>query len=360
MKSLEVLYQRPAPLGPDPIALPTPRAISVVGKGPLFWQLPGVPAYAGKLPPALLEAEGGMDPFSNDNNVELPAGSVRFVSFDRTVNDSKASKDSMAFEASITDQDGAVWKIVQTRLAPISPDPVGDPWYGGLAIDTLEHGDTHRGHPGEPKTLCAMCSWGWGDVWKNGIKVASSAPLHVMLSSDAHDDANGFQYYGYDVSTRPVREVHVVVDPSANLPSPGGYLHVMFENAEVTRGTPEEIAAKAPKLQPAIPDVTLNAVPHLQWGATAIKLTAGQPVRLILNNLDPASFHAFVVRASSGPVQVPLPQGEQWTTSLVFDQPGEYEYWCPVSNHRNRGMYGRFIVTASVPGGTEGPPGRKR
>ncbi|MBA3659257.1 MAG: hypothetical protein H0W67_06635 [Gemmatimonadales bacterium] len=37
----------------------------------------------------------------------------------------------------------------------------------------------------------------------------------------------------------------------------------------------------------------------------------------------------------------PLPQGEEWTTTLAFDQPGEYEYWCPISNHRNRGMYGR-------------------
>ena len=360
MKALEVLYQRPSPAGPAPVERKTPRAIMAEGKGPIFSQLPGVPAYASKYPPELLEAQGGKDLFSNDNNVELTEGTVRFVSFDRTVNDSKLSKDSMAFDASFTDHEGAKWRIVQTRLATVSPDPVNDPWYGGLAIDTLLHGDTHRSEPGEPKTMCAMCSWGWADIWKNGAKVTSSALLHVMLSSDAHDEKNGFKYIGYDVTDQPVREVHIVVKPGSDVPAPGGYLHVMFENSVVTRGTPEEIVAKAPKLQPDIPTVTLNAVPHLQWGATEIKLEAGKPVRLILNNLDPASFHVFLSRTSGGPVQVPLPQGEQWTTTVVFDQPGEYEYWCPISNHRNRGMYGRFIVTESVPGGTEGPPGGKK
>ncbi len=141
-QSLDVLYSRPSPMGPPPIQREQPRAIMVAGKGPIFSQLPGVPAFAEKYPAELLEAEGGQDLFSNDNNVELPKGTVRFVSFDRTVNDSKLSKDSMAFEATITDHEGAEWRIVQTRLAPISPDPVNDPWYGGLAIDTLEHGNT--------------------------------------------------------------------------------------------------------------------------------------------------------------------------------------------------------------------------
>ncbi len=357
LQTLDVLYKRPSPMGPKPIPRDPPAAILVVGKGPLFWQLPGKPAFAEKYPPELLEAEGGMSMFSDDNNVELPKGEVQFASFDRTLNDSKLSQDSMAFEASITDHEGNVWDIVQTRVAPVTPDPVGDPWYGSLAIDTLEHGDTHRGHPGEAKTLCAMCSWGWADVWKNGRRVATSAPLHVMLSSDAHDEANGFKYYGYDVSDRPIREVHVVIDPSANLPAPGGYLHVMFENAEVTRGTPDEIAKKAAGRFPSFPDVVINAVPHLQWSETAVEVPVGRRVRLILNNMDPSSFHAFKIRSPEGDVLVPLEQGSQWTTTLAFDQPGEYEFWCPVSNHRNRGMYGRILAGESVPGGTEGPPG---
>jgi hypothetical protein len=56
---------------------------------------------------------------------------------------------------------------------------------------------------------------------------------------------------------------------------------------------------------------------------------------------------------------VPLPQGEQWTNMMTFDQPGEYQFYCPVMNHRGKGMYGRIIVTESLPGGTVGPPGEK-
>ncbi|MFN2433388.1 MAG: hypothetical protein ABR599_11355 [Gemmatimonadota bacterium] len=357
METLRVLYQRPSPMGPKPIAREPGAAILVEGKGPIFSQLPGKPAFADKYPPELLEATGAMDLFSNDNNVALPAGEVRFVAFDRTLNDSKLSQDSMAFHAKITDHEGSVWEIVQTRLAPVSPDPAGDPWYGGLAIDTTEHGTAHRGHPGEPQNVCAMCSWGWADIWKNGAKVAFSAPLHVMLSSDAHDEANDFKYFSYDVRQNPIREVHVLVDPSANLPAPGGYLHVMFENAEFTRGTPDEIAEQAEGQFPSWTDVTLNAVPALRWSDTKIDLPAGKTVRLILNNMDPSSFHAFKLRSPEGEVFIPLPQGDQWTTTLAFDQPGEYEYWCPVSNHRDRGMYGRIVVSEGVPGGTEGPPG---
>jgi heme/copper-type cytochrome/quinol oxidase subunit 2 len=291
------------------------------------------------------------------NIAELPRGEVRFAAVDRTENDTKLSDDFMEFAASFTDEEGNEWEIVQLALAPFSSNPVMDPWYGGVAIDITEHGQTMRGHPAEPLVNCAMCSWGWADAWKNGQKVASSALLHVMLSSDVHDDANGFRYACYDCTDQPVREIHVVVMPEANLPTPGGFLHVMWEDAEITRGAPEEIEAQAAEFAPDLPTLELNAVPYLRWSDTTINLEVGQPVRLVLTNGDPSAGHAFEMTTPQGRVHVPLPQGSTWATSLVFDQPGEYEFRCPVGNHEHRGMYGRIVVSAGVPGGTEGPPG---
>src|SRR5690606_13719063 len=109
----------------------------------------------------------------------------------------------------------------------------------GLVIDTLYHGDTGDGTPAEPRVRCMLCSWGWADVYKNGERVASSAPLHVMLTSDTRGD--DFRYQCYECEEQPVREVHVIVAPSAHLPSEGGFLHVMWEDAQWNIGTPEEI-----------------------------------------------------------------------------------------------------------------------
>jgi hypothetical protein len=143
----------------------------------------------------------------------------------------------------------------------------------------------------------------------------------------------------------------------ANLPTPGGFLHVMWHESEFQRAEPAAMEANPPVRLPDYRTVTLDAVNHLQWSDTRIDLRVREPVRLVLNNMDPASFHGFHVSTPQGVVEVPLEQGSQWVTSLVFDQPGEYEFWCPVANHRGRGMYGRFVVAEGVPGGTEGPPG---
>lgn len=356
MQALDVLYDRPSPMGPRPVARKPAAGIYVIGRGPIVAARPGPTVFANKVPRELAVAGGPESMFSN-NMVVFPRGDVRFVSFDRTVNDTKMSQDSMEFAASFTDEEGNDWRIVQFRLATLSPDPVMDPWYGGVAIDTTEHGQTMRGHPAQPEALCAMCSWGWADVWKNGAKVASSALLHVMVTNDVRDDANGFRYACYDCKKQPMREIHVVIMPEANLPTPGGFLHVMWENSEITRGSPDEIGKKAAGQFTTFPTVQLDAMLGLRWSRTELEVPPGQRVRLVLNNMDPASFHAFKIHSPEGDVLIPLPQGSQWVTTLAFDQPGEYEFWCPVSEHREKGMYGRVVVGEGVPGGTEGPPG---
>lgn len=260
-------------------------------------------------------------------------------------------------------------------------------------MDVRYHGQTGNGTPAEPLVNCAMCSWGWADVYKNGKRVASSALLHLMVTSDTRNDRDGFNYYGYDSTKRPVREVHLLIPASAHLPSPGGFLHVMWENAEITRGSPEEIKARAAGLEQNIPTIELSAVPYLKWDRKEIHVKAGQKYRLIVHNNDPSSFHQFNMHArpesgghgakslrheegmtagrtgalwkpgeehqghGGGDPPAPrnvfltLPQGATWATMVEFEKPGEYPFMCPVSNHYRRGMEGKFIVSADGKGG---------
>ena len=394
--ALDVLYERPSPKGPPAIALQSPRAVYVTGKSPVIQVLPGPAAFPDKIPERLKTMMAGEIPFSN-NVQRLPRGEIRLVSFDYTMNDTKLSRDSMAVEISFTDHEGAAWRIEQAMLAPLSPNPVAEPWFGGVVIDTLYHGDTGNGTPAVPLVRCTLCSWGWADVYKDDKRVASSAPLHIMVTSDTRDDDNDFAYACYDCTANPVREVHVVVHPSAYLPSPGGFLHVMWANADVRRGTPQEVRAIAPQLAEDVPTIELVAAPYLTWDRKEIRVTAGQKYRLIVHNQDPSSFHQFSLHSHPedgepqllgqdvrheegmtsgriGPLWKPgdaghgggqhaddppgpenvffgLPQGSTWATMIMFEEPGEYPFMCPVSNHYRRGMEGKFIVTQSGQGG---------
>lgn len=383
--ALDVLYERPSPRGPEAIPIDEPRGIVIEGAGPVVQALPGPPAFPDRIPARLKAVSPEQIPFSN-NVRELSGGTFRAVAYDRTANDTKLSEDSMEAEISFTDQAGDQWRIEQAELAPLSPNPVAEPWFGGVVIDTPYHGQTGNGTPAEPQVRCMLCSWGWADVYKNGERVASSAPLHVMLTSDTRGD--DFTYACYDCEDHPIRQVHVVVAPSAALPSPGGFLHVMWENAEWTVGSPDEIERSAPDLQEEVPTIELNAAPYLKWDRQEIEVEAGRKYRLVVHNQDPSSFHQFNLHSEPvkageeqereadarheegmtsggiGPLLTPegerpaedpspsapknvffsLPQGSTWATFVQFDEPGEYEFMCPVGNHYRRGMEGKFIV----------------
>jgi uncharacterized cupredoxin-like copper-binding protein len=399
--TLDVWYQRPSPKGPPPIPVAQPKAIYAVGKGPVVQILPGPTPFQDKLPDQLKTASPRDIQYS-DNTRVLPRGEIRFVAVDRTANDTKLSLDSMQVEISLTDHEGNEWRVEQVTLAPISNRNVIEPWLGGVAIDTPFHGHSGIASPALPLVRCMMCSYGWADVYKNGERVASSALLHIMLTTDTRDDNNNFAYSSYDSTKNPIRQIHIDLHPLNHLPSPGGFLHVTWENSDWQVGSPEEIQAIAPKIGdgPEVPTITLAAVPYLRWDQQEIHLKAGQKYRLLVSNDDPVSIHQFHVhdeptaaghRAHGAgarhsetmtagrigklwkpgdPDQMgghkhgntkghkhgeaeaphknffPLPEGSTWATFVKFDKPGEYEYMCPVMNHARRGMRGKFIVTA--------------
>lgn len=366
-QTLAMRYAQPEPMGPPEIPRPVPAAMRVVGRGPVVQVLPGPTTFADSVPELLRIAMPPKSPFSN-NVKRLPKGSLRFVAFDRTLNDTKLSRDSMEFEATFTDPEGHEWRVLETRMAPVSPNPVGEPWLGGVGIDTIYHGTSGLGTAAEPLLNCQMCAWGWADIWRDGKRVASSAPLHVMMTSHVRDARKGYQYACYDCTTRPGGEVHLIVHPSAYLPTPGGFLHLMWENADVQRGTPDAIARLASREAPRWNDIAIDAVPYLKWNRSTVEVDAGTTYRLLITNKDPVSFHEFAVHGMKGMsgmmehhgagdgdehagkegdlphVEVALPLGALWVTTIRFDEPGEYPFMCHVMNHGMRGMVGKFVV----------------
>lgn len=349
--ALDVLYERPSPEGPPPIPVAAPKALYAEGRGPVLQVLPGELVYAEHVPQRVRVAAPKKGPFSN-NVVQLSRGDIRFIGFDRTVNDTNLSQDSLELQATFTDKQGARWRVEMTRMAPLSPDPAKDPWYGGVAIDTTLHGETGRNTPLEPKVQGALAGWGWGDVYKNDKRVGSGVLVHVMLTSDTRDRSRNWAYAGYDVTERPVTQIHLIIPPSAYLPSPGGFLHLMWQNSEVTRGTPEQVMANAPSIGPNLPTVVINAVPYLKWSQEEVRLEPGKKYRLLLNNNDPTVWHAFHLHggghggsgASAPEFVIPVKHGSPWTTTMEFPEAGRFEYGCPVMNHERRGMKGYFIV----------------
>jgi hypothetical protein len=398
--ALDVWYKRPVPSGPPPIPVEKAKAVYAVGKGPVVQILPGPAVFPDKIPEQLKTAYPKKIPYSNNTRV-LPHGEIRFMAVDRTANDTKLSLDTLQVEISVTDHEGNDWRIEQVALAPISDLLVPEPWLGGVAIDTPFHGQTGIASPALPLITCMMCSYSWADVYKNGERVASSALLHIMLSTDTRDDEKDFAYATYDSTKNPIRQIHVDLHPRNYLPAPGGFLHVTWENAEWKAGTPEEIQAIAPKIGEGeeVPTINLSAVPHLRWDQQEIHLKAGKKYRLLVHNDDPVSFHQFHFHdepmaeshGDQGPglrnnetmtagrigklwkpgdpdampghkegntkghqhgeqeaprkYLFPLPEGSTWATFVKFDKPGKYEFACPVMNHARRGMRGKFVVT---------------
>lgn len=390
---LDMLYERPSGRAPAAIARPEPRAVFAEATGAPLRVLPATMPFIDSVPAMMRTALPPRGPFS-DRVERTRAGSVRLLAVDRTLNDTPASRDSMQVEVRFTDSDSSEWRIVQAGLASLSPNPVGEPWLGGVAAGVEYHGTSGRGTAAMPRVWCEMCSWGWADVWRDGARIASGVPLHLMVTSATRGEPGaGGTYTCYDCTENPVRELHLMIPPSAGLPTPGGFLHLLWPEADVREDRPAALTASTEPVGEPWPVIRLRAVPYLEWSDTVIQVEAGQRYTLILDNQDPTAHHVFHLHgggeghghegggqegqarqeqqaghehgghgrgegsrserpahglpAFEGEIRVPLPPGPPWMTTLEFSEPGSYHFGCPVENHEARGMRGRFVVSAA-------------
>lgn len=72
-----------------------------------------------------------------------------------------------------------------------------------------------------------------------------------------------------------------------------------------------------------------------------ITVEAGQPVTIMLNSVD--MMHDFVIDELDVATEV-VPGGESTSVTFTPTEPGEYEFYCSVGNHRALGMVGTLIV----------------
>ena len=78
-----------------------------------------------------------------------------------------------------------------------------------------------------------------------------------------------------------------------------------------------------------------------------ITVAPGQKVRLKLENLSDHDRHDIEIRTPEGRMSLdtPLEAGETGTLTFTApEQPGTYTFYCPIGDHRVRGMEGRLVV----------------
>ena len=209
--------------------------VAATGGGPVFQMLPSPAVFRDQVP-APMRGNLPDDPTPFGNRVARISGTIHVEATDRTddlLPDPPYTRDSASVEAEFVTDDGARWKVVQTRVAARLAD--GSPrFFAGVGIDKIIHGDTGKENPLMPKMNAALTMWGFADVYKDGVLVKSDALLHIMVTSRARSLEDG-HYGGYDVTDRPVEEIHLFLNPANKLPAPGGFLHVNWERSAVKR-----------------------------------------------------------------------------------------------------------------------------
>jgi plastocyanin len=75
-----------------------------------------------------------------------------------------------------------------------------------------------------------------------------------------------------------------------------------------------------------------------------VRVPAGRPVTLILDNSGGETEHGIVLSALGFRMEVNA--GGIARKTIVFDKPGEYEFSCDLPGHREAGMKGTLIVGA--------------
>ena len=91
----------------------------------------------------------------------------------------------------------------------------------------------------------------------------------------------------------------------------------------------------------AVVEVTMEAN-EFRFEPAVIEISQGQEINLTLVNRG-SSPHNFVIDELN--INTPLVSvGESDTFSFLASEPGVYQYYCRVANHRNLGMEGQLII----------------
>ena len=91
----------------------------------------------------------------------------------------------------------------------------------------------------------------------------------------------------------------------------------------------------------AAADIITLTTKNMAFGSTKLRVKAGVPVTLKLDNYD---FYAHSFDIDAFDLHVAMPGNDRATVTFTPTEPGEYTVYCGVPGHREAGMIGTLIV----------------
>lgn len=81
---------------------------------------------------------------------------------------------------------------------------------------------------------------------------------------------------------------------------------------------------------------------EFNYAPDTLQAVSGVPIQFTLDNRQAATEHALVIPALN--VRMEAKAGQVISKTLVFDNPGQYEFHCDLPGHTEAGMKGRLVI----------------
>lgn len=215
-----------------------------------------------------------MDPTPFSDNIQQSTGSYSFEVADLSTEDSENSEDAIqSVNIQFTGSDGTEFLIDAIQVIH-KPQGAGDhPFFGGVGLNKIMHGSTGIGTNLMPKMLSYITLWGLTDLKDatTGEVIASDRLIHIMSATNVRDEnLNLITSVDNDSSDYNIKNAHTHVmlppqDTQGNMdPVPGtahGFLHMMYENVELSGGERDWKLAYEVLPGPAVINPAMNPTP---------------------------------------------------------------------------------------------------
>ncbi len=104
--------------------------------------------------------------------------------------------------------------------------------------------------------------------------------------------------------------------------------------------------AAAPAASAALPpaQITVTGTDAFRFNPSTITVKAGQPLEVTFQNGGEILHDFTVLQGLAKPVVILAEGGKSGTTTVTFDKPGLYKFFCSQPGHDQLGMHGSITV----------------
>ncbi len=115
------------------------------------------------------------------------------------------------------------------------------------------------------------------------------------------------------------------------------------QGTNTTDETPTEVKKSSKASVTLDPYAKVFAVKAVNYGFDVKEIKVKQGDTVTINFISSDGFHGWNIDAFAAATQKVQP-GTPTSVTFVADKKGEFEYYCPVGEHRAHGMVGKLIV----------------